>query len=184
MSRSVCSAARPLDCAETESALLAHRTRHASGTGQGIALASRHGMGNREHSPWDKDGPQAHPSPLQKQKAKWLHGATAEMLKAVRAGLEDVEKRWVRVGERCACTRRPAARTGSRCHTHRRPPQWGQRRLRVPGHRPASTARHSHHTASSARRTVAVAGHAQKEGQRFLPVWSRDRSRPETICRL
>ena len=81
---------------------------HASGTGQRITLASRDGIGNRQHSPWDEDGPQAHLRHHAKAEGEVVarsHGRDAE---GSPRRLEDVEKRWVRVRERCsALTPRP-----------------------------------------------------------------------------
>jgi hypothetical protein len=138
-------------------------------------------MGNRQHSPWDKDGPPAHHSPSAKAEGEVVarsHGRDAE---GSPRGLEDVEKRRVRVRERPITPRRCA-------HWQPLPdsPQAaavGPMRLRVPGHKSASIVQHSHHIANSARRTVAAAGPAQKGDWRFLPLWSRDRSQPGTIFR-
>src|ERR1700722_19491805 len=100
MSRPVCPVTRPLDCAPTEPALLAHRISFASRSRQGIAPAARYGMGNRKHPSRHQKCPQVDPHPHAKTESKVAAPGRRRNGERSPRGLERLEKKWLSIKDR------------------------------------------------------------------------------------
>ena len=92
LSRSFCPVTRPLDRSPPQPALLAHRIGHAAAPGQELRLLRAMGWETANIHLGTKTARKPILRHMQKQKGKWLHRATEEMLNAVRDDWKTWEK--------------------------------------------------------------------------------------------